>query len=81
VKAHSASDARARASQDASQDDSADEPAGSDAGGQAVDLPKDASPATLPFTGLQLALIAMAGLAALAGGFTLRRSARMPGAE
>jgi hypothetical protein len=42
---------------------------------QARDLPEDASPETLPFTGLQLALIVMAGLAALAGGLVLRRSA------
>ena len=41
-----------------------------------ADLPEDASPDTLPFTGLQLVLIAMAGLVALAGGLVLRRSAR-----
>jgi hypothetical protein len=40
-----------------------------------VELPDDASPETLPFTGLQLALIALAGLAAVAAGLTLRRSA------
>jgi hypothetical protein len=43
---------------------------------QAADVPEDAGPETLPFTGLQLALIVMAGLAALAGGMVLHRSAR-----
>ena len=43
---------------------------------QAVDAPEGANPDTLPFTGLQLALIAMAGLAALAGGAALRRGTR-----
>ena len=43
--------------------------------GDTVELPEDASPDTLPFTGLQLALIALAGIAALAAGLTLRRSA------
>jgi hypothetical protein len=70
--ARGASDAPARASQDGS----AGEPAGSAVASQAMDLPEDASPATLPFTGLQLALIAIAGLAALAGGLTLRRTVR-----
>jgi hypothetical protein len=60
----------------ASQDDSAGESAGSDAATVAADLPDDASADTLPFTGLQLALILMSGLAALAGGLVLRRSAR-----
>jgi hypothetical protein len=36
-------------------------------------LPDDASPAKLPFSGLQLALLAGAGLAALMGGLALRR--------
>jgi len=41
-----------------------------------VDLPEDAGPANLSFTGLQLVLIAMLGLAAIAGGGVLRRTAR-----
>jgi hypothetical protein len=72
ARARSESDAPARASQDRS----AEESSGSELASQAVNLPEDASPATLPFTGLELALIAMAGLAALAGGLTLRRSVR-----
>ena len=40
--------------------------------------PRDASPGTLPFTGLQLALMAMLGLAAIAGGALLRRGVRHP---
>jgi hypothetical protein len=60
----------------ASQDDSPGESAGSDGASVAADLPDDASADTLPFTGLQLALILMSGLAALAGGLVLRRSAR-----
>ena len=72
VKAHSASDVPARASQD----DSADESASSGVADPVADLPEDAGPDTLPFTGLQLVLIAMAGLVALAGGLVLRRSAR-----
>jgi pyruvate dehydrogenase E2 component (dihydrolipoamide acetyltransferase) len=47
VMARGASDAPARASQD----DSAGEGAGFDAASQSADLPEDASPATLPFTG------------------------------
>jgi hypothetical protein len=43
----------------------------------AADLPPDASPETIPFTGFQLALMAMAGLTALAGGAVLRRGARI----
>ena len=38
--------------------------------------PRDASPATLPFTGLQLALMGMFGLMAVAGGALLRRGVR-----
>jgi len=71
VKARSSSDVPARASQD----DSADEPWGSGVADPVADLPEDAGPDTLPFTGLQLVLIAMAGLVALAGGLVLRRSA------
>jgi outer membrane biosynthesis protein TonB len=43
---------------------------------QSAHLPEDASPDTLPFTGLQLALVAMIGLAAIASGAALRRGAR-----
>lgn len=43
-----------------------------------ADAPRDASPGTLPFTGLQLALMAMLGLAAIAGGALLRRGVRHP---
>ena len=43
---------------------------------QAVDAPEDASPASLPFTGLQLLLMGMVGLAAIAGGGVLRRASR-----
>jgi hypothetical protein len=42
---------------------------------ETVELPEDASPETLPFTGLQAALIALAGLAAIAAGATLRLGA------
>jgi hypothetical protein len=37
-------------------------------------LAEDASTETLPFTGLQLGLIVMAGVASLASGLVLRRS-------
>jgi len=40
-----------------------------------VELPEDASPETLPFTGIQLGLLALIGLTSLVGGFALRRSA------
>jgi hypothetical protein len=40
---------------------------------ETVELPEDASPETLPFTGFGLAFIALGGLAALAGGLMLRR--------
>jgi outer membrane biosynthesis protein TonB len=43
--------------------------------GDTVELPEDASPETLPFTGFGLAFIALGGLAAFAGGLMLRRSA------
>ncbi|HEX5894927.1 MAG TPA: hypothetical protein VFY47_01280 [Thermoleophilaceae bacterium] len=72
MRARSASDAPARASQDDSADESG---GGSDLASAAGDLPEDAGPDTLPFTGLRLALILMAGLAAMAGGLVLRRSA------
>jgi hypothetical protein len=39
-----------------------------------VDRPAEANPETLPFTGLHLALMALAGLAALAAGLALRRT-------
>ena len=38
--------------------------------------PREASPDTLPFTGLQLTLMLLAGAAALAAGSVLRRTAR-----
>jgi len=41
--------------------------------GEAVELPEDASPATLPFTGLQLALLALIGLATSAAGVLVRQ--------
>jgi hypothetical protein len=59
---------------------SADAPEGDDgdvaaaAFGESVDLPEDANPATLPFTGLQLALLGLIGLTALAAGMALRRT-------
>ena len=43
--------------------------------GDTVELPEDASPETLPFTGLGLAFITLGGLVALAGGLMLRRAA------
>jgi len=42
----------------------------------AADLPDDASPATAPFTGLQLAYLFALGLMAATGGMTVRRVAR-----
>jgi hypothetical protein len=42
---------------------------------ETVELPEDASPETLPFTGLGLAFITLGGLIALAGGLLLRRTA------
>jgi hypothetical protein len=51
---------------------------GAVAGAQAdeiIELPEDASPDTLPFTGLQLALMALSGLAVVAAGLALRRTA------
>jgi hypothetical protein len=43
---------------------------------EAAEAPRDASPATLPFTGLQLALMLTAGLAVLATGAALRWTVR-----
>ena len=40
-----------------------------------VELPENASPETLPFTGIQLGLLALIGLTSLVGGFALRRGA------
>ena len=40
---------------------------------ETAELPEDASPATLPFTGLQLALLALVGLATAAGGLLVRQ--------
>jgi hypothetical protein len=45
--------------------------------GDAADLPDNASPERVPFTGLQLALVAMAGLAALAAGAVVRHGTRI----
>jgi hypothetical protein len=66
------SDAPARASQD----DSGGESVSSDTASAVGDLPDDAGADPLPFTGLQLVLVLMSGLAALACGIVLRRSAR-----
>jgi hypothetical protein len=41
--------------------------------GEAVELPDDASPATLPFTGFQLALLAAIGIATVAAGVLVRQ--------
>jgi hypothetical protein len=43
---------------------------------EAAQAPRDASPATLPFTGLRLALMLAAGLAVLATGAALRWTVR-----
>ena len=43
-------------------------------GGDTVELPEDASPETLPFTGLGLAFVTLGGLVAITGGLMLRRS-------
>jgi hypothetical protein len=70
VHAHAAADNGASGSEaNAAQTDTqiADDPASATS---------DASPETLPFTGLQLAMVLMAGLAAVAAGSVLRRTAR-----
>jgi hypothetical protein len=63
---------------------SADEPEGEEGGdgdvaaavvSDTVELPEDASPETLPFTGIQLALLALIGLATIGAGLALRRTA------
>lgn len=81
VTAGAASDERASAAQsdslgeenaDASR---ADDAAATDVEIAAADLGDDGGTAALPFTGLQLVLIGMAGLATLAGGTLLRRAA------
>jgi len=62
----------------ASQDDGG-APTDVEIASQAADLPEEANPSTLPFTGLQLALMAALGLAVAAGGVALRRGARGAG--
>jgi hypothetical protein len=42
--------------------------------GDTVELPEDASPETLPFTGFGLAFLTLGGLLAIAGGLVLRRA-------
>jgi hypothetical protein len=42
--------------------------------GETVELPEDASPETLPFTGFGLAFLTLGGLLAIAGGMVLRRA-------
>jgi pyruvate dehydrogenase E2 component (dihydrolipoamide acetyltransferase) len=69
--------AKARASGDAGSPRAEERAGGSSdvaiASQEADALPDDASPAKIPFTGLQLGLMAIAGLAALVGGMALRR--------
>jgi hypothetical protein len=70
VKAHAAADkgASGQKASDAQTDTQiADDPAS---------IPRDASPESLPFTGLQLALLLLAGAAAVAAGSVLRRTVR-----
>ena len=47
--------------------------------GQRTDAPEAANPSTLPFTGLQLAMLGVLGLAALVAGLALRRGVRSAG--
>jgi hypothetical protein len=67
--AGASSDEKAAASQD-----STSSPTDVQIADQTADVPEDASPATLPFTGLQLMLMGLAGLAAVAVGGVLRRA-------
>jgi outer membrane biosynthesis protein TonB len=71
VHALAASDKKASASQD-----SGTNPTDTQIADDPTSIPPDASPATLPFTGLQLALMGMLGMAAIAGGAALRRGVR-----
>ena len=48
--------------------------ADTDIAGNADSVPPDAGPAKMPFTGLELALLALIGLASLATGTTARRA-------
>jgi hypothetical protein len=74
---HRGDRAKAKASGDAGPTPAEEQAAGGSeaalASQEADALPDDASPAKLPFSGLQLALMAIAGLAALMGGTALRR--------
>jgi hypothetical protein len=72
---------KARASGDAGSAPSGDGAGTTDvaiASQAAEELPEDASPANLPFTGLQLVLMAIGGVVAILGGMALRRSTRHP---
>jgi hypothetical protein len=71
VQALAASDKKASASQD-----SGAMPTDTQIADEAASVPRDASPDTLPFTGLQLALVLMAGMTALAVGAVTRRAVR-----
>jgi len=62
---------------DARSDSAAGEPDGAtDVEIAAADSGDAGGPASLPFTGLQLTLLGIVGMAALAGGALLRRAAR-----
>jgi hypothetical protein len=71
VHALAASDKKASASQG-----SGGNPTDTQIADDPASAPRDASPATLPFTGLQLALMGMLGVAAIAAGGALRRGVR-----
>jgi hypothetical protein len=71
VHALAASDKKASASQD-----SGTSPTDTQIADDPTSIPPDASPAKLPFTGLQLALMGMLGMAAIAAGAALRRGVR-----